>query len=105
MNCRYDGPLQQICKFSILTPIKNSSSPYKDNVPPTDGSSSLIVKTVLEKPPPYVRGMMLFHNDDVAHSPQSYSCYGGAFLGCGEDCGVYFAIWRLKGLLLACLLK
>jgi len=66
MNCRNDGPLQHNCKFSIVDPIKNSSSPYvKDVVPPTDGSSSLIVKMVLVKPPPFVRRMMLFQNDDV----------------------------------------
>ena len=80
MNYRNDGPLQQICKFSIMTSIKNSSSPYKDNVPPTDGSSRLIAEMVLVKPPPFVRGMMVFQNDDVAHSPQCRTCYGGAFL-------------------------
>ena len=63
-----------------MTPIKNSSLLYKDIVPPTDGSSSLIVKMVLVKPPPFVRRMMLFENDDVAHSPKCRTCYGGAFL-------------------------
>ena len=79
-NYRNDGPLQHNCKFGIMTPIENSSSPYKDVVPPTDGSSSLIVKIVLVKPPPFVRRMMLFQNDDVAHSPQCHTCYSGAFL-------------------------
>ena len=79
MNCRNDGSSQHNCKLSIMTSIKNSSSPYKDNVPPTDGSSRLIAEMVLVKPPPFVRGMMLFQNDDVAHSPQCHTCYGGAF--------------------------
>ena len=79
INFRNDGSSQHNCKFSFRTPIKNSSSPDKDIVPPTDGSSSLIVKMMLVKPPPFVRRMMLFQNDDVAHSPQCRTCYGGAF--------------------------
>ena len=63
-----------------MTSIENSSSPDKDIVPPTDGSSSLIAEIVLVKPPPFVRRMMLFQNDDVAHSLQCHTCYGGAFL-------------------------
>ena len=63
-----------------MTSIKNCSSPYTGIVPPTEGSSSLIVKMMLVKPPPFVRRMMLFQNDDVAHSLQCHTCYGGAFL-------------------------